>query len=1068
MKERSKRILKVSSAVIVSLIAFFLLAVGAAVLFVFTPSRLTPAVTAVAENCLDAEVDLKSVELTFFSTFPRFGVKIKNGTVSVPGGDSIPDTERTVLLKFNRAVAEVDVMRWLKNRELAVTRLRLGGAVINACRDSLGVANWDIARTSSDTPDSADLPAVNPVDSVDGKSVSFMPESIEVRRLVIKNARLCFDDRFAGMRVSVDTLNMKMGISLSKEKGAVLDVDATMDSVVFENGGESIAGGVDMWLKSSLVADRASRTVRVEKASMGINDVNLDISGTVARDTSVNVVDIDLDFRSDVGSVAGLMELIPVSVLDRTGFEADGRIVAGGKVRGLYGKDNMPALEAFARIEDASARYDGFPAGIDNLVLDIYAFLDRSRPDSSFVDLRTLDVRGTNMEINASANVTDMFSDPVLDFSMKADVDMDSVYRAFPFRKGLEMGGKLNADFSGVLRRSWIENGDYAMIQAKGMLEIDSLYFRDSSTGSVFDSDMKLRFSGKKLLGVSAEVNRLKFDGMGMAADADRLKVRVLSERTSGKTDVFAVGADMDMKAVSVRIGDSVDVFCASGKGAVKYLPKGNRKSPLPSVSLKLDADSMMMRTRDAHMGMKKGKVSLSADMSADSVWKPSGRVAFTRLVAKVPQYALPLRFNRTVVKMGAGRIDLDKANIRVGRSNLQVTGYMKNLYGAISEGERMEGRLDIKSRNINMNQLMRAYSEPEAVESEIVSDTVSSAATLVKIPSNLDLVLTADVGKVVFGKMKFEDIRGNVEVRDGYVYLENLELKSAGADMQASMIYSAPDARSAYAGFNLGIRDIDVAEFIRMVPSIDTMVPMLQSFRGVINADMAAETVLDSAFNIDIPTLKAAVKVRGDSLVLMDGKTFAEISKKLMFTNRKENVFDSIAVNITVEDGNVNIFPFIVEIDRYRAAAGGVQYMDMSFDYHISILKSPLPFKAGVNIRGTLDDMKFGIGRAKYRNEVTPVRIRQMDSVRINLAEEIVSGFRSVSERGKWRRRAVEMLEKDWSGESRKSMELLKKNMMSEEDSVYTVPSAGHTVYGNDSLRKNTLPVAIGTVRGK
>jgi hypothetical protein len=42
---------------------------------------------------------------------------------------------------------------------------------------------------------------------------------------------------------------------------------------------------------------------------------------------------------------------------------------------------------------------------------------------------------------------------------------------------------------------------------------------------------------------------------------------------------------------------------------------------------------------------------------------------------------------------------------------------------------------------------------------------------------------------------------------------------------------------------------------------------------------------------------------------------------------------------------------------------------MDLSYDYHISILKSPMPFKAGIDITGTDDDLDFKITRAKYKH---------------------------------------------------------------------------------------------------
>ena len=39
-----------------------------------------------------------------------------------------------------------------------------------------------------------------------------------------------------------------------------------------------------------------------------------------------------------------------------------------------------------------------------------------------------------------------------------------------------------------------------------------------------------------------------------------------------------------------------------------------------------------------------------------------------------------------------------------------------------------------------------------------------------------------------------------------------------------------------------------------------------------------------------------------------------------------------------------------------------------MTYDYQFSILKSPLPFKAGVDIIGTEEDYKIKLTRAKYK----------------------------------------------------------------------------------------------------
>lgn len=75
-----------------------------------------------------------------------------------------------------------------------------------------------------------------------------------------------------------------------------------------------------------------------------------------------------------------------------------------------------------------------------------------------------------------------------------------------------------------------------------------------------------------------------------------------------------------------------------------------------------------------------------------------------------------------------------------------------------------------------------------------------------------------------------------------------------------------------------------------------------------------------------------------------------------LHFKNKKRNLIDKVSVEMMVHDNELDMFPFILEMDRYKVAVGGVHKLDMSFNYHISVLKSPIPFKLGINISGTMD----------------------------------------------------------------------------------------------------------------
>ena len=95
------------------------------------------------------------------------------------------------------------------------------------------------------------------------------------------------------------------------------------------------------------------------------------------------------------------------------------------------------------------------------------------------------------------------------------------------------------------------------------------------------------------------------------------------------------------------------------------------------------------------------------------------------------------------------------------------------------------------------------------------------------------------------------------------------------------------------------------------------------------------------------------------------------------------------------VNENKIEVFPFLAEIDRYKFAISGTQNLDLSFNYHISVLHSPIPFRLGIDLFGdNFDDFKFRIGKAKYKSTDIPVFSSVIDQTRLNLKESIEKIF--------------------------------------------------------------------------
>ncbi|WP_431423455.1 AsmA family protein [Bacteroides hominis] len=981
MNRQVKKILKISGITLGSVLLVLLVAIAFVINFIVTPKKLTPVVLDAANQTLNAHLDMESVELTFFSTFPQFGLKVKNGSLVSRTLNDSNWCKTDSLLSFKECVLTVNpVAYWTENR-IIVHNLSLDEVSVYAYRDKAGQANWEVTRASADTI---------PEDTV---SADFNSE-IDIRNIELKHANLIFDDRNTDIYSRIDDANLKLRLSLTKGV-STLGLKFDNKNILFWQQGELLVNKIATSLRTDITVDRQTAVWKLKDTELNVNGIQLDVNGAFRRDTVAKTIGMDLEYGLHAPSMETVLRMIPKAYVKDSKVSAKGEVTVSGRVRGVYGDKKLPAVSLKIGIKEASAQYKGLPYGIDEVTADFDAYVDLMRHQPSYLNLKIFHFKGAHTEVLADAKVDDLLNDPLITFHTKSTVDLDALAKTFPLQESVTIRGKLDADMRMKCRLSTLKKQDIGRMKLGGKLELNDFELKDTAKDFNFLGNATFRFRDNETLQAQVDIRKLVLRSRLLSSDIERLVANVTSTNPQDTTRIVSLQCDMEVSKLHASMGDSIKLYSARAKAQAALEPQ-EADATKPVVDFSLRADSLFFSAAETRMAMNVAGIKMKAEKLNDSLWVPKGIVGFDRLRFRTPEFGLPIRMAKTAVTVDGPKIRLKNASVRIGRSDMTATGDMEGVYRAMTKGEKLTARLSLTSNLIDCNQLINSLSFPQDT-TEVLTDSVPSEMKLFVIPRNIDFELQTDLKKVVFEKMLFENVHGAVDIKNQAIHLEDLSMRALDADMKAVMVYKASSPRGGYAGFDFKIRNINIAKLVDFVPSLDTIVPMLRSFKGRVMFDVAADARLDSAMNIRIPTLRSAIHIKGDSLVLMDGETFAEISKMLMFKNKKENVFDSISVNVTVHDGNVTVYPFLVEIDRYKAAIGGEQGLDMNFNYHISILKSPLPFKAGVNITGNLDKMKFRIGKAKYKDAVTPAAVHRVDSTRVNMGNEIVNRFRRV-----------------------------------------------------------------------
>lgn len=393
------------------------------------------------------------------------------------------------------------------------------------------------------------------------------------------------------------------------------------------------------------------------------------------------------------------------------------------------------------------------------------------------------------------------------------------------------------------------------------------------------------------------------------------------------------------------------------------------------------------------------------------SVKAKSGRV-FT------PYFPLRNKLSDIDIEFSTDSLVLRDVKYKVGHSDFLINGTVSNLRRAMTSRRHVPVEIDfnLQSDTINVNELVRAMFAGGAYADRLNSDrpvldldridddaalerAISAESDTISgpflVPHNIKASLRMRARNIIYADMLLKRFRGVIDVYDGAINLNRLSARTDLGSVDLSALYSAPDRERMEFGFGVKIKDFRIDRFLTMFPSIDTIMPMLKDISGIVNADIAATTNIDTLMNFVVPTLRAAIKVEGDSLVLLDADTFRMLSKWLFFKDKKHNMINHMSVEAVVENSQLELFPFMFDIDRYRLGVMGHNDLALNYDYHISVLKSPLPFKFGINLRGTPDNMKIRMGGAKFKENMVVERREIVDTTRVNLIKQMSAVFR-------------------------------------------------------------------------
>lgn len=991
-----KRVLIITGWSLLGLFGAIIIALSIACYLIFTPARLTAIAHQVADQYVTCEYELDEVELTYFSTFPYFGVSVKDACLINPMEGAQSDTlvavpELLVSLKL------IDAIRG----NICIKRFHLRDATANIYIAADGTTNFDVFKSEDDDEEEEDEGGWQL------KSVRWEED------LKVSARHLSFVDEKDTIAASLD----EASIVLASQKRDDLDgarLDLSAQHVCATLKGEEYAQDLELRLHLPVYYKNLEH-VYIDKAKLQVNDFGLLLDGEAGTpDLSSGVYTCDATVSTDgAWQIQEILALVPerfkASLKD---IKVDGLMALEANVKGTYADSIMPVLTAHLDVKEGKGAYKPLPYTVRDLQLDADARLDLNKQQPSTVTINKLSAKTKESRIAAKGKVEDLLEDMLLDLHLDIDANLPDFAYFMP--KEMDLKGQTKGKANAKIRLSDLSEMrlETGTIDADLTLT-DIAYTMDSMEATLPYTKAKVFIPNK---------NPSRKSVNWACVDLDTKQVDFSMDTTINA----ALGASMIRIEAANVLNNEQDYFAsihtASLDGRFEDIHADLTNAELEAylaggkkMSAKIQTDALQAEMGEELMAKTEAlRIEAAARYKAGEEnillqWNPRLTIHLKNGEVRMPE-RLPEPVYIPSIEFAYSNKAMNIANSRIelGNSDLNIKGNVRHIGGWFRHKKILEGELDIVSDHCDANQLMAWFSADEETSQESEAESQESKAESQEeltstpeqntpdstkemepfmVPLDVDLALNTNLKEVEIFNQLAKDLKGGIFMQEGNLILDEVGFVCRAAKLQLTAMYRSPRRNHLYLGMDYHMVDVDIDELLTMIPNLEEMVPMLSSFKGAAEFHLAAETYLNSQYQPKMSTLRGAASLTGKDLVVLDGETFDKISKLLLFSKKTENKIDSINAELTIYKNQIDVYPLCVQMDNYMVALGGRHNTNMTFDYDINVLS---PIYLGVKVSGSMDDLQIKLAKCKFAQDFKPHWYQKVDNQSRELRERI------------------------------------------------------------------------------
>jgi hypothetical protein len=404
---------------------------------------------------LNAKVDFKDVDISFFRRFPKVSIGLDELQVIGTGYFSA-DT----LLSAKRLDATVNFMSFIRGSNMNINNIFLESPRINAIVDKDGLTNWDIVRSEAEKTD---------------KDKAGKAFNLALDYYSIENGYINYMDAAGNMSVVMQNLNHSGSGDFTADQ-FTLRTRSTADAISFNYGAIPYLSKVRSTINTDIKIDNKNRMYSFDSLDILLNDLKLTGKGVINK--LATGYGMDISFKSPSTDFKNILSLItPIYQKEFNKVTATGSAIFEGFVKGVYADSVMPAYHLAMEVKDGSFKYTDLPKAIQKINFKAVVDNNDGQTDNTIVDISNGHLEMDNEPFDFRLLVIKPVTYMYVDAAAKGKLDLSQLSNYLKLDKGTSITGLMDADVNIKGNVKEIENKQYNDFYAAGTVDVNDFNY---------------------------------------------------------------------------------------------------------------------------------------------------------------------------------------------------------------------------------------------------------------------------------------------------------------------------------------------------------------------------------------------------------------------------------------------------------------------------------------------------------------------------------------------------------------------------------------------------------------